>query len=411
MLNKLNSNFTFVVTFVKIDKDLNTCTSGGVEILGLHATVAPRRVQQSAPMLEEYCFVPNLSDVPYESTLANYTSMCSNFSVQKLQAMCNNGSKNSKIDSVKSFLHDLQCDKLDQKSSSEIELVSGELYLKLRGIFGELDDSGIGNMHSESVDENVPSLTSCPELLKPCLDIAIENILSHSFNIVEVGASGSRMHEHILPLVNSQPMINVTYTTCDKPGTEADESLNQFNFTEWDIALDPPSNIKNVDIMVAKNVLHKQRNVSKTLTNLSSALKENGFILIEEITSNFPVAYSSEQLWEEPLEIDDDRSCYCFCNEQKWCQIFDENGFEIIFKRSSQHLSTLFLIRPKRKLTGTTPLMIQIDDLTGSWFDTLKQEVMNVKENLWLTVNSEPQNGILGLFNCLKQEPNGERLR
>jgi hypothetical protein len=55
--------------------------------------------------------------------------------------------------------------------------------------------------------------------------------------------------------------------------------------------------------------------------------------------------------------------------------------------------------------------MIQIDDLTGSWFDTLKQEVMNVKENVWLTVNSEPQNGILGLFNCLKQEPNGERLR
>jgi hypothetical protein len=47
------------------------------------------------------------------------------------------------------------------------------------------------------------------------------------------------------------------------------------------------------------------------------------------------------------------------------------------------------LIRPKRKLTDTTPLMIQIDDLTGSWFDTLKQEVMNVKENLWLTVNSE----------------------
>jgi hypothetical protein len=62
----------------------------------------------------------------------------------------------------------------------------------------------------------------------------------------------------------------------------------------------------------------------------------------------------------DTLEIDDDRSCYCFCNEQKWCQIFDENSFDIIFKRSSQHLSTLFLIRPKRKLTDTTPLMIQI---------------------------------------------------
>jgi hypothetical protein len=121
----------------------------------------------------------------------------------------------------------------------------------------------------------------------------------------------------------------------------------QLNFTKWDISLDPPSNIKNADLMVAKNVLHKQRNLSKALKNMSSAIKDNGFILIEEITSNFPVGFSSEQLWEEPLEIDDDRSCYCFCNEQKWCQIFDENGFDIIFKRSSQHLSTLFLIRPK----------------------------------------------------------------
>ena len=326
--------------------------------------------------------------------------------------MCNNGSINLKLDSVKSFLNELyECCKPDHKSSSECELVSGDLYLDLKKRFEELDHIGVDQMHSGSLEEDIPTLLSRPELLKPGIDIAMENILCHSLSIVEVGASRNRMYEHILPLVNSQPLINVTYTTCDKPGTEVDESLNQLNFTKWDISLDPPSNIKNADLMVAKNVLHKQRNLSKALKNMSSAIKDNGFILIEEITSNFPVGFSSEQLWEEPLEIDDDRSCYCFCNEQKWCQIFDENGFDIIFKRSSQHLSTLFLIRPKRKLTDTTPLMIQIDDLTGSWFDTLKQEVMNVKENVWLTVNSEPQNGILGLFNCLKQEPNGERLR
>jgi hypothetical protein len=126
--------------------------------------------------------------------------------------------------------------------------------------------------------------------------------------------------------------------------------------------------------------------------------------LIEEITSNFPVGFSSEQLWEEPLKIDDDRSCYCFCNEQKWCQIFDENSFDIIFKRSSQHLSTLFLIRPKRKLTDTIPLMIQIDDLTGSWFDTLKQEVMNVKENAQSCSDEKPTGKLL-VISSIKMKP------
>lgn len=95
----------FVVIFVQMDHDLNTCTSGGVELFGSHLVVVPRRVQQSAPMLEEYCFVPNLSDIPCKTNLTNYLNMCSVYSVQRLQTLCNNGSINFKLDSVKSFLN------------------------------------------------------------------------------------------------------------------------------------------------------------------------------------------------------------------------------------------------------------------------------------------------------------------
>jgi hypothetical protein len=46
-------------------------------------------------------------------------------------------------------------------------------------------------MHSGSLEEDIPTLLSRPELLKPCIDLAMENILCHSLSIVEVGASAA----------------------------------------------------------------------------------------------------------------------------------------------------------------------------------------------------------------------------
>ena len=44
---------------VHINRCLDSIVAGGVQICGLHATVAPRRQQQqSPPTLEEFVFVP-----------------------------------------------------------------------------------------------------------------------------------------------------------------------------------------------------------------------------------------------------------------------------------------------------------------------------------------------------------------
>lgn len=46
---------------VYINRCLDNIVAGGVQISGLHATVAPRRQQlQSPPTLEEFAFVPNV---------------------------------------------------------------------------------------------------------------------------------------------------------------------------------------------------------------------------------------------------------------------------------------------------------------------------------------------------------------
>lgn len=57
-------------------------------------------------------------------------------------------------------------------------------------------------------------------------------------------------------------------------------------------------------------------------------------------------------------------------------------------------------------------LTITVNDKEFSWVMTLKEKLaVSIKENLWLLSSHEPTSGILGLVNCLRREPEGERIR
>lgn len=64
---------------VSVNRCLDNMVAGGVQISGLHATVAPRRQQlQSPPTLEEFVFVPHV-DMQYlrsNGKLAEQLRLC-----------------------------------------------------------------------------------------------------------------------------------------------------------------------------------------------------------------------------------------------------------------------------------------------------------------------------------------------
>ena len=57
---------------VVVDAWQNTVTAGGVVLHGLHATVAPRRTQQTPPVLEQFSFVPYEQQTPLSAQLRQY---------------------------------------------------------------------------------------------------------------------------------------------------------------------------------------------------------------------------------------------------------------------------------------------------------------------------------------------------
>ncbi|XP_076103743.1 fatty acid synthase-like [Mytilus galloprovincialis] len=395
-------------SFVKVEKDLNIVISSGVEFLGIHSNVAPRR-QQAYPVLQKYCFIPNTTDEVVGHKLVNCIQNCNAYAVHKLDILCKNGLQKSYKNRIEIFLNQItsKIPSLKDSRSSNAK-VDDELYLKLKSIFENIEENNMEKGNLEIVED--VTLMSRPEIMVPCLDIAIENTASYRFNILEVMATSRSVDMYILPLLNARPFSDFTYNVAGSQEISSEESSNM-NYVKWDATSYYPSNSKQIDIVVARNFLCTQNNIKTALSYLSSAVQENGFILIEEITNNFPVAFLLETLWTVPLEMEDERSCYCYCDEQRWDGIFKEVGYELIFKRSG-HFSTLFLLRRKPKKVDEEIVIVPVDELNGSWFDVLKNEFMaSQQKTLWLTVNSQPLSGVIGMVNCLRREPGGNKLR
>ena len=90
----------FAAIKVYVDNDCGTCVAGGVQILGLHVTTAPRRHDYHHPVLESFKFVPYTSDdaVSQDRELVEYSELCADCSLKGLQDLLNqhgsNGLKN-----------------------------------------------------------------------------------------------------------------------------------------------------------------------------------------------------------------------------------------------------------------------------------------------------------------------------
>lgn len=61
------------------------------------------------------------------------------------------------------------------------------------------------------------------------------------------------------------------------------------------------------------------------------------------------------------------------------------------------------------------PLVIKISNTEFSWLPVLqkilKADDASVKQKIILVAEKDPTNGIIGLFNCIRKEMAGERIR
>lgn len=404
---------------VTINSDIDTCTAGGVEILGLHATVAPRRQMQSSPILETHTFVPNIMDFSEVGMqMDSYIKICSNLCQSVLKRLLTSTDVPNR-----SFLEMQVKDFSDSVPDFESADFSKTPHNGLLQMLMKVPNS------SSLKSDNLEHLLSTFELelsvdqlltyiysqgaLKSCLDIVLENLFKNKIKIVEIDATQKNFSQRIISSFESHPIVTTDYIrTVSEGEMDIDSEVTGIPILRWDPANSSSDILSNADLVIASNVLHKYKDIDQVMANICHVLNSGKFLLLEEATQHSEIFTYLEMLSKDYSSVTSSRPSFFLNNEDlKACIKNAELEMVCHFKGP---ISDMYLLRKK-----ITPLVCQklvIDDLEGSWFNDLKSLFMkcstdNSFDRLWLVSTSTPLNGILGLVNCLVKEDNSNKIR
>lgn len=402
----------------------DTVVCGGVEMRGLATRRAPARKTQEDPVLEEMVFVPYVeegSDSLVSANLQNYCQICVDevkLLLKKMQGLglikptedllsgCNEVSKD---DNKKQ-----QQNMKELKKSKKSVLL--QTLLKINSVEpNEKFMSNVKNILSAFKKDLMNDMLLSNHLqarsLKPCVDVVVENSTGH-IKVLEVQVAESGLYKSVMNSLKVSPGLHYSYTVATSAKTPIQPDLTDLGMDTfvWDIQ-DKYLQDQEYDLVVISDILHEQENAEKALKNLHQSVKEGGFLLVTEITHNDILPKSLDILnsvSKDPVHESQ------YKKEKEWENLFEKSGFHSIARKSDGLLMTTFLLRKKGE--DLDDRVVSVDGSHSSWLSRLKQEMEDIQEkskgtNLWLTTDTSKPSGIVGLVNCLRKEPGGERVR
>uniref|UniRef100_A0A8C3V264 Fatty acid synthase n=1 Tax=Catharus ustulatus TaxID=91951 RepID=A0A8C3V264_CATUS len=392
---------------VVVDHCLNSLKAGGVQINGLHATVAPRRQQeQIPPTLEKFCFVPYTESNCLSSSahLHAYLEHCKGL-IRNLQSKV-------AVHGVKLVIPGLDASVAATESSSTqkgLQHILAEICrLELNGnLHSELQQVVIREkMHFQN-DPLLSGLLDSAEL-RTCLDVALENMISHRMKIVEANAGSGQLFSRVKSILNAQPLLQVDYiaTDCVLENLSMIETELQdagIVSSQWDPSSLPSGNLTDADLVVYNCSTSILVNTTEILSNLAAAVKEGGFVLLHTLLKGETLGEIVSFLTSPDLQ-----QKHSFLSE--WEDIFSKASLNLVAMKKSFFGSVIFLCR--RQAPVKTPIFLPVDETNYKWVESLKEVLADPSEKpVWLTATSCANSGILGMVNCLRLEAEGHRIR
>ena len=412
--------FSLTELRVTVDPYTDTCRAGGVEISGLHATVAPKRqVQHSPPTIEEFTFVPyNENDLlSQDSTLKQYSDVCARFTKYVLSE-CASKFTEFRVPFPFEDAHPEAGVALDSEIEPYLQK-SGFGYLQGLKRIADLKPSG---MFASEVNEILQEGCKDDVLfqgllqgrhLKNALDVVWENTRALKLKLLEVGGLDGQLYTKAIHLLHSQPTTEIDYAIADVSKEKMDSASEELDALHikshvWDVTSTPTNGLTGADLVLVNGLTRLTSDLDTSLSNMNHALKEGGFLLLHDVTNS----QSAGGINLLPFKV---RS---ITSEEEYLSAFKANGFEVISIKRSGILTTLFLCRkvtPEPK-GSESPYILNIDDNTFSWVTELKEKMVEFeskpsRDRIWLLSDKAYHSGIVGLTNCLKQEQGGERIR
>ncbi|CAJ0579052.1 unnamed protein product, partial [Mesorhabditis spiculigera] len=422
------------------DHATNGCVAGGVECCDLTAHTVARRMQTSGQLYHEKIFFVKHFDkeafleFPKEkAALASYQKV--------LHAVVAKGLANWK---EQGLLDKFRFGKLLQslaKSSKSEDVTEDEVTRWLNDqkapLLYALNDSFETPFHREDtpaeyeeiIRNKLKALKSTFErdfywnsamlhdrIYKTVQDITIENSAGHNSKCLCIELTSTEQLKLALEAVSSHPLLELDWFVAGPEVDQLDEnSLEQIGAKKFKLSLDDPAfngsnEVKNMDYVVVDRVLSKKSNPGAYLQALKHLLRDDGFAIVTEYTSDFELAATVNTLLGEDIDVAESRQYGAYFTHEALVKVFEENGYRICNYQSDPiMMSTIYCIR-KIPTQPREPTFIDVDDIKDfTWVEPLQQAVeerLNEPEykTIWLNSTKVRNNGVVGMALCFVEE-------
>ncbi|CAL1301759.1 unnamed protein product [Larinioides sclopetarius] len=382
----------------------HVCRSIGVEVGPLRWQPAPISKGTEKPNLEEYRFVPYISSyVPTDGSglqHSQYLFACNEL-VKKIETAVKEDMKQPMF----------QIDAKNEVSLDGIESSDGKNLLKIL----EIISSNLENFKTKTKEyllnytliagkDILNSVLVNEESLKIILAIISENSYK-KLNVVEVNRNFPVVLVPAIEIMRKYTNLNFKKSILIAPKSVVidDEVLEEHGIQRSsDGSLKDFEKEGSHDVAISSFTCGPLSELKQLLRSLTSIIKPDGFILLFFKAR----AHRAEKLLSffcgEKLQV--------LSVEELESTLKNEN-LVILSKISDSFGGFLYLLR-RPTLAKQQRTVLITDENNFEWVEKVKKELYGVDSGLlWLVAKDNPVTGILGMVNCLKQEPGGERIR
>jgi fatty acid synthase len=316
-----------------------------------------------------------------------------------------------------------------------------KIFNKLLDSFTDQNQNTDREFIDKKLDEVINDIKSKPEFdltkdiinkvsinerfIRPLIDIVSENnVPKKVIKVLEINLSNAIMAAEVeshLACAHIYP-ISVDYTIANKSieNLHEDYKNKSFKLIEWDHKQSSfPSEISSIDLIIYRDcqeLWHLKLN--EYLKEVFNMIASNGFLLSVFRYKNTEPESALYQVYKNnsPNNLKFTQRINDFRNAAQ------EIGFQTICCKTDSIGSKALLFRkviPNESIKSNEQQIIEINGNYEKWLNALKDRVKQMNENkennnnsnIWLIGNDSSINGIIGLTNCLRQEPGGEIIR
>ncbi|GBN02031.1 Fatty acid synthase [Araneus ventricosus] len=396
------------------DKNTKRIISGGVELKNWKMSLSQRNQGKQIPLLEEYCFIPynenKILSKSDEETLCRYIHVCSSMAKKILELSGKNSEQISDVMNgfkeddalIESYLKSCTDNRVLLKSLCDImnTSISKDMTQSVKNYV---------NRYLLERDNDILSQTMLQENpLRTVIDVVLENAASRKLKIAEIADTSLPLCTKISEFVHTLGGLNVNYLISHSKLDFLDKSKlpsGNFELSSWD----PKSTLtfKDIDICVMKFLNHSSKDQRRILENVLATLKDNGFVLLLQRTRLVPAEMVLSAVGEIVLPIH---------TESDLEQTFKDLNLQVICKKSDSLTSTMYLLRKSADISYEDIVIPVIGNEYEKWVDELSEQIAIAStssdpKRIWLVSEASNNSGIIGLVNCLRQEPGGSSIR